>query len=49
MENTPEFVSYKKLIIFGAEGSGKTSLTKTFEKGNFTNESHSDSGKLNII
>ena len=49
MENTPEFVSYKKLIIFGAEGSGKTSLTKTFEKGTFTNETHSENGKLNII
>lgn len=49
MENTPEFVSYKKLIIFGTEGSGKTSLTRRFEKGSFTEESHTESGKLNII
>ena len=41
----PEFVSYKKLIIFGAEDSGKSSLIKSFEKGTFTNESHTDDGK----
>ena len=46
MENTPEFVSYKKVIIFGVEGSGKTSLTKTFEKGSFTQETHTENGKL---
>ena len=49
MDNAPEFVAYKKRIIFGTEGSGKTSLAKTFEKGTFTNESHSDNGKFNII
>ena len=42
---SPEFVSYKKLLLFGTEGSGKTSLTKSFEKGTFTNEAHSDNGK----
>ncbi len=45
MENSPEFVSYKKLLIFGAEGSGKTSLIKSFEKGTFTNETHTENGK----
>ena len=46
MKNAPEFVSYKKVIIFGTEDSGKTSLTKTFEKGSFTEETHTDNGKL---
>jgi GTPase SAR1 family protein len=45
MENSPEFVSYKKLIVFGTEGSGKSSLIKSFEKGTFTNETHSENGK----
>ncbi len=45
MDNSPVFVSYKKLIIFGTEGSGKSSLTKSLETGTFTNESHTDNGK----
>ena len=46
MENSPEFASFKKVVIFGSEGSGKTSLVKMFEKGKFTDETHSESGKL---
>jgi GTPase SAR1 family protein len=46
MENSPEFVSYKKVIIFGAEGTGKTTLTKSIEKGSFTNETHTENRKL---
>ena len=41
-----EYVSYKKLLIFGSEGSGKTSLTKRLEKGSFTEESHSEHGNI---
>ena len=48
MENSPEFVSYKKVIIFGAEGTGKTTLTKCIEKGKFTEESHTENRKINI-
>ena len=45
MEDTPEFVSYKKVLVFGAEGTGKTTLTKCFEKGAFSEETHSDKRK----
>jgi SpoVK/Ycf46/Vps4 family AAA+-type ATPase len=33
-----EYVSYKKLLIFGSKGTGKTSLAKTFHLENFDNE-----------
>ena len=42
MESAAEFASYKKVVIFGSEGSGKTSLTKRIERGSFTNQSHTD-------
>ena len=45
MEGTPEFVSYKKLMIFGSEGTGKSSLVKRIERGSFTNEVHTENGK----
>ena len=40
-----EFASYKKLIVFGSEGTGKTSLSNRIERGSFTNETHTDNGK----
>ena len=53
MENMPEFVSYKKLVVFGAVGVGKTTLTKSIEKGTFSEEiTHSENRKFiyyNII
>ena len=53
MENSPEFISYKKLVVFGAVGVGKTTLTKSIEKGTFSEEiTHSENRKFlyyNII
>ena len=43
-----EFTSYKKLLIFGSEGSGKTSLSKRIERDSFTDETHTYSGKYLI-
>ena len=49
MEATPEFASFKKVIIFGSKGSGKTSLSKRIERGSFTNETPTDNGKIKLI
>ena len=47
MENSPDFISYKKLIVFGAVGVGKTTLTKSIEKGNFSEDiTHSENCKF---
>ncbi len=43
MENQIEYNSFKKVLIFGNAGSGKTSLVERLEKGSFTEESPSDS------
>ncbi len=45
MDKNSEFVSYKKLVIFGSEGSGKSTLTASIEKGVFSEQSHTDNGK----
>ena len=34
-KNTPKFISYKKLAIFGSVGSGKSSLIERLETGAF--------------
>ena len=44
MEKTPEFISYKKVLVFGANRTGKTTLSKYIETGEFSDESHTDSG-----
>ena len=49
MEGLPEFVSYKKVLVFGSEGTGKSTLTKYMEKGSFTNESHTENRKNNNL
>ena len=47
MEKIEEFLSFKKLLLFGSHSSGKTSLTKSIEKGVSTEESQTtDSKKL---
>ena len=49
MEATPEFASFKKVIIFGSKGSGKTSLSKRIDRGSFSNETSSDNGKIKLF
>jgi GTPase SAR1 family protein len=46
MDTKMEFVSYKKVIIFGSEGTGKTSLTSRLESGSFKDESPSTDCKI---
>ena len=46
MGNSTKFISYKKVLVFGATETGKTTLTKSIEKGVFTEESHTENGKL---
>ena len=44
-----DFVSFKKMIIFGSEGTGKTSLTSRFENKCFKEENMSASRNLIFI
>ena len=39
-----EYISFKKIITFGAEGTGKSTLTSFFENKAFKEESHSKLG-----
>jgi len=45
MDKVQEYISYKKLIVFGAKKSGKSSLTKSLENLSFTEDCDSDIGK----
>ena len=36
MESSQHYISYKKVLIFGAQGTGKTTLVKRFDKGEFS-------------
>ena len=47
-ENSYEFISYRKMIIFGAEGTGKSSLTKRLETGLFRDVEHTENSILKI-
>ena len=43
MEPKDEYIFFKKIVIFGSEGSGKSSLTSFFENKSFKEESPSNS------
>jgi GTPase SAR1 family protein len=49
MNSDMEFISYKKLVIFGAKGSGKTSFINTIQDKKFEEDSVSEDGKYNIF
>ena len=42
MEKNDKFVIFKKLLIFGAKGVGKTSLTSVIENNKFEEEEGDD-------
>ena len=44
-EEEIEYLSYKKVIIFGVEGSGKSTLSKTLETGKLSEQTHTDESK----
>ena len=44
-----EFTSFKKVIIFGAEGSGKSTLSNYLETGKFSEQTHTQDGKYIYI
>jgi GTPase SAR1 family protein len=46
MDKSEEYIAYKKLIIFGAKKSGKTSITKSLENLSFSEDYDTDSGKF---
>ena len=47
MEKDNEYVSYKKLLVFVAEGSGKTTFSKYLEINGFSSEiTHTENGNL---
>ena len=45
MNKIEEFISYKKILLFGSCGSGKTSLTKSIEK-DISDESNIEDGNI---
>ena len=46
MDEKIEFASFKKVLIFGTGGSGKTSLVQRLKNGSFSEESPSDRGNI---
>ena len=48
MDKRIDYISYKKLLIFGTAQVGKTSLAKTFQANNFSDDIET-SNKSNIF
>jgi type IV secretory pathway VirB4 component len=46
MDECEEFISFKKLIIFGSKGSGKTTLIKLLEDNVYTFEEMTENSKF---
>ena len=44
-----ELVSFKKVIIFGAKGTGKSTLSQMIETGKFSDVSPTKESNLNIL
>ena len=44
MDDNSEFVSYKKVLVFGGESTGKTTLSNQFKNGKFSEEKSSIDG-----
>ena len=49
MERINDFICFKKIIIFGSEQSGKSTLTKNLESEVFRNEEYPENSKFNIF
>ena len=45
MKAEPRFLSVKKLLVFGSEGAGKTTLTSVLEDKCFKEEKSTSEGK----
>ena len=44
--NKPDFVSYKKVLLFGSESSGKSTIVNRLKTGEFKGEiGHTKDGK----
>ena len=48
-KDKPDYVSYKKVLIFGAQSSGKSSFSERLKNGKFKeNLQHTEECKLNL-
>lgn len=49
MDNSDEFVSYKKVLVFGAQSTGKSTLTERLIKNVFIDQNPSKESNLYIF